>query len=125
MVQRATAATPSLLCLLALALALLSILSLSLCSAQSSQSSQSLHGVPVQVPVQVQVPERMAAVVQRERLSGALSLSRLESTPSPGPRELLLRVHYSALNRMDLLQAKGRYVLPPGTSPILGVEVSE
>jgi NADPH:quinone reductase-like Zn-dependent oxidoreductase len=67
----------------------------------------------------------MAAVVQRERLSGALSLSRLESTPSPGPRELLLRVHYSALNRMDLLQAKGRYVLPPGTSPILGVEVSE
>jgi hypothetical protein len=121
-VQRATAATPSLLCLLALALALLS---LSLCSAHSSQSSQSLHGVPVQVPVQVHVPERMAAVVQRERLSGPLSLSRLESTPSPGPRELLLRVHYSALNRMDLLQAKGRYVLPPGTSPILGVEVSE
>lgn len=45
--------------------------------------------------------------------------------PSPAnPRDVVIRVAYSALNRMDLLQAKGSYPPPPGASDILGVEVS-
>ncbi len=34
------------------------------------------------------------------------------------------KLQYSALNRMDLLQAAGKYPVPNGASPILGVEVS-
>jgi putative PIG3 family NAD(P)H quinone oxidoreductase len=45
-------------------------------------------------------------------------------TPTPGAGELLVRVHATALNRMDLLQRQGRYPLPPGTPETLGVEVA-
>ena len=50
----------------------------------------------------------------------------LQSVPKPEPkdREVLIKVNYSSLNRMDLLQAAGKYPVPPGASPILGVEVS-
>jgi putative PIG3 family NAD(P)H quinone oxidoreductase len=44
--------------------------------------------------------------------------------PEPGPREVLIRVQCAALNRMDLLQAAGRYPVPKGASDVLGVEVS-
>lgn len=46
------------------------------------------------------------------------------SLPSLKSGEILIKVACSALNRMDLLQCKGLYPLPPGASPILGVEVS-
>lgn len=36
--------------------------------------------------------------------------------PTPGPHEVLVRVHASALNRADLLQRQGRYPPPPGIS---------
>lgn len=38
--------------------------------------------------------------------------------------DVLVRVHYTALNRMDLLQVAGKYPVPPGASDILGVELS-
>ncbi|XP_055015592.1 quinone oxidoreductase PIG3 isoform X2 [Boleophthalmus pectinirostris] len=44
--------------------------------------------------------------------------------PEPGPGEVLVRVHSTALNRADLLQRRGRYPPPPGESEILGLEVS-
>jgi len=34
--------------------------------------------------------------------------------PRPGPEEVLVRVHGTALNRADLLQRSGRYAAPPG-----------
>jgi len=34
--------------------------------------------------------------------------------PQPGPEEVLVRVHGTALNRADLLQRSGRYAAPPG-----------
>lgn len=45
-------------------------------------------------------------------------------TPQPGPRELLVNVHATALNRADLLQRRGHYPPPPGESPILGLEMA-
>lgn len=42
--------------------------------------------------------------------------------PSPGPRDLLIRVRYTALNRADLLQRQGMYPPPAGASDILGLE---
>ncbi|KAJ1948578.1 hypothetical protein FBU59_001527 [Linderina macrospora] len=44
--------------------------------------------------------------------------------PVPGPNELLVKIDYFALNRMDSLQRQGRYPVPPQAGPILGVEMS-
>lgn len=38
-------------------------------------------------------------------------------TPTPGPGEVLVRVHAAALNRADVLQRRGRYPAPPGVPP--------
>ena len=50
----------------------------------------------------------------------------IESCEKPvcGPGELLVKVHATAVNRADLLQKKGKYPAPAGTSPILGLEMS-
>jgi putative PIG3 family NAD(P)H quinone oxidoreductase len=43
--------------------------------------------------------------------------------PVPGPDEILVDVHHSALNRADLLQRMGRYPNPTNATPeILGLE---
>ncbi|MEU6696425.1 NAD(P)H-quinone oxidoreductase [Pseudonocardia sp. NPDC046786] len=44
--------------------------------------------------------------------------------PTPGPGEVVLDVAASAVNRADLLQVQGNYPVPPGASPILGLECS-
>lgn len=42
--------------------------------------------------------------------------------PVPGPQDLLIKVHCTAINRADLLQRQGHYPPPPGASDILGLE---
>lgn len=42
--------------------------------------------------------------------------------PSPGPGEIAIEIHAAALNRADLLQRRGLYPPPPGTTNILGLE---
>jgi putative PIG3 family NAD(P)H quinone oxidoreductase len=44
--------------------------------------------------------------------------------PTPGPEEVLVEIHATAVNRADLLQARGLYPPPPGDSPILGLELA-
>ncbi len=44
--------------------------------------------------------------------------------PEPGPQELLVRIHATALNRADTLQRQGKYPPPNGVSPILGLEMA-
>ena len=44
--------------------------------------------------------------------------------PVPDSHELLVRVHATALNRADLLQRSGKYPVPPGASPLLGLEMA-
>lgn len=44
--------------------------------------------------------------------------------PEPGPDELLVRVHVTALNRADTLQRRGNYPVPEGASSILGLEMA-
>jgi putative PIG3 family NAD(P)H quinone oxidoreductase len=57
---------------------------------------------------------------------GDESQLRLSELPDPtaGPGQVLLRIAATALNRADLLQREGRYPLPPGANPILGLEVA-
>jgi putative PIG3 family NAD(P)H quinone oxidoreductase len=58
--------------------------------------------------------ERMKAVIITR--PGGPEVLRIEErpTPMPGPMELRVRVHASALNRADLLQRRGSYPPPPG-----------
>lgn len=44
--------------------------------------------------------------------------------PVPGVGEVCVRVRATALNRVDLMQRAGRYPVPPGASPILGLEMA-
>jgi len=45
-------------------------------------------------------------------------------TPEPGPDEVLVQVHTTALNRADTYQRKGHYPPPEGASDILGLEMA-
>jgi len=42
--------------------------------------------------------------------------------PTPGHAEVAIEIHACALNRADLLQRRGSYPPPPGTTDILGLE---
>jgi tumor protein p53-inducible protein 3 len=44
--------------------------------------------------------------------------------PQPGPDDLLIRVHATAINRAECLQRRGAYPPPPGASSILGLELA-
>ena len=44
--------------------------------------------------------------------------------PVPGPGQLLLKVAAAGVNRPDVLQRQGRYPLPPGASPLPGLEAA-
>lgn len=46
------------------------------------------------------------------------------NNPIVKPNEVLIEVHYAALNRADLLQREGKYPPPKGESTILGLEAS-
>lgn len=45
-------------------------------------------------------------------------------TPQLVPEEVIVRARATAVNRADLLQRMGKYPVPPGASPILGLEVA-
>jgi NADPH:quinone reductase len=47
-----------------------------------------------------------------------------EPVPTPGPGEVLIKVHAAGLNRADLMQRAGLYPPPSDASPIMGLEVS-
>ncbi|NQX90191.1 MAG: NAD(P)H-quinone oxidoreductase [Halioglobus sp.] len=44
--------------------------------------------------------------------------------PTPGAKEVLIRVHNAGVNRADLMQRAGHYPPPEDASPILGLEVA-
>ncbi len=44
--------------------------------------------------------------------------------PTPGPGEVLIRVHAAGVNRPDVLQRLGLYPMPPGAPSILGLEAA-
>ncbi len=45
-------------------------------------------------------------------------------TPEPAEGEVLVEVHYAALNRADLMQRAGDYPPPPGCPEWMGLEIS-
>ena len=45
-------------------------------------------------------------------------------TPQPGPGQLLIKVAAAGVNRPDVLQRQGLYPVPPGASPLPGLEAA-
>jgi NADPH:quinone reductase len=56
-----------------------------------------------------------ALVITRPGGPEVLELQR-RPVPEPGPGEIRVRVHASAMNRADLLQRRGHYPAPPGAA---------
>lgn len=52
-----------------------------------------------------------------------LNLTEVDA-PAPGPGEVLITVAAAGINNADLLQRRGKYPVPPGSSEILGLECS-
>ncbi|MGR8919107.1 MAG: NAD(P)H-quinone oxidoreductase [Gammaproteobacteria bacterium] len=70
------------------------------------------------------VPQTMRAVAISAP-GGPEVLTPVEcETPAPAPREVLIRVAAAGVNRPDCLQRVGAYPLPPGASPLPGLEVA-
>ena len=44
--------------------------------------------------------------------------------PQPGPGQVLVRVRAAGVNRPDVLQRRGLYPMPPGVTPVPGLEVA-
>ncbi len=63
----------------------------------------------------------MKAIVVRGE---SLSWEEVEDLPTPGPKEVRIKVCATAVNRADLLQRSGKYPPPPGITDILGLECS-
>jgi NADPH:quinone reductase len=57
---------------------------------------------------------------------GGPDVLELVERPEPvtGPTDLLVRVRATALNRADMNQRNGTYDLPPGSTDVLGLEIS-
>ena len=65
----------------------------------------------------------MKAILPTSGEVSALQVGEYEM-PTPKPRELLVKVAATAVNRADILQRQGKYPPPPGASPVLGLEMS-
>lgn len=68
----------------------------------------------------------MRAVDIKNGVGPISSLFINPETPKPRPAETqaLIRIHSFGLNRMDLMQRKGEYNVPPQAGKTLGVEFS-
>ncbi len=62
-----------------------------------------------------------AAIITRPGSPEVLEIQDVPQ-PQPGPNEVLIRVHATAINRADLLQREGKYPPPAGASDIPGLE---
>lgn len=72
----------------------------------------------------MQPVEKMQAI--RIEKPGGPEVLALASLPVPEPQdgEVLVRVQAAGVNRPDVLQRQGKYILPPGASPLPGLEIA-
>ena len=61
--------------------------------------------------------------------AGGADVLRVATVERPAPwpnlaQQVLIRIHAAGINRPDVLQRKGNYPVPPGTSDIPGLEVA-
>lgn len=70
------------------------------------------------------IPTMMQAISITEPGGPAVLRAIDLPVPRPGPSEVLIRIAAAGVNRPDVLQRLGRYPVPPGASPLPGLEVA-
>lgn len=74
------------------------------------------------MPAMTVIPSTMQAVVAREPGDASVLTLASRPVPTPGPGEVLLRVHAAGVNRPDIMQRQGAVRLAPGVTDVLGLE---
>ena len=70
----------------------------------------------------------MSQPMQRINITGfgGIDVLHTESAPIPQPQagEILIKTAYAGVNRPDIMQREGKYPLPEGVTPIMGLELA-
>ena len=74
--------------------------------------------------VRGQIPQDMLAVEITEPGGPEVLKPTRTAVPAPASDEVLIAVHAAGVNRPDCMQRAGLYPLPPGASPLPGLEVA-
>jgi NADPH2:quinone reductase len=70
------------------------------------------------------VPTRMTAIVIRSPGGPDMLVAQERPVPPVGEHEVLVKVAAAGVNRADVMQRKGLYPPPPGTTDIPGLEIA-
>ncbi|MEL6870772.1 MAG: NAD(P)H-quinone oxidoreductase [Pseudomonadota bacterium] len=70
------------------------------------------------------LPNTMQAIAITESGGPQVLQPEQRPLPTPGPDEVLIKVHAAGVNRPDCLQRAGLYPVPPGASDLPGLEVA-
>jgi NADPH2:quinone reductase len=70
------------------------------------------------------VPTHMTAIVIRSPGGPDMLVPQDRPVPVPGAHEMLVKVAAAGVNRPDVMQRKGLYPPPPGTTDIPGLEIA-
>lgn len=70
------------------------------------------------------LPELMTEVGFSQPGGPEVLQPRRVPVPQPGPGQVLVKVHAAGVNRPDVLQRRGLYPMPPGVTPVPGLEVA-
>ena len=70
------------------------------------------------------LPKTMTAIEAKDAGGPEVLVPGTRPVPEPGPREILIEVAASGINRPDVLQRQGLYPAPKGASDLLGLEVA-
>ncbi len=70
------------------------------------------------------IPDDMVHIEISEPGGPEVLVPRRAPVPHPRPGEILIRVAAAGINRPDVLQRQGLYPMPPGVTPIPGLEIA-
>ena len=70
------------------------------------------------------IPETMTAITTKTPGGPDVLQPATVAVPKPGPGQLLMKVMAAGVNRPDVLQRQGKYPVPPGASPLPGLEAA-
>jgi NADPH2:quinone reductase len=91
-----------------------------------SLANQVLFSIPVfrQEKIMEKLPAQMTVVGISKPGGPEVLVPESRSLPTPGPDEILIKVHAAGVNRPDVAQRSGAYPPPPGASDLPGLEVA-
>lgn len=72
----------------------------------------------------IHLPSQMTVIAISTPGGPEVLVPEQREVPKPGPGEILVKVAAAGVNRPDVLQRMGKYVVPPGASDLPGLEIA-